>query len=302
MIREAIGVADTVEEAKEVACRELGVSDTGNIGIEVLQMPEKKVFGLFGSTQAKVRVYVEVSALEKSIEYLRDVLSCMGVTNVSIEATENENGAELTVECDDVSMIIGRRGETLDALQYLAGLVANHVDKSYYRITINTGSFREKREKTLEALGRKMAIKAARTGRKQPLEPMNPYERRIIHTAVQKVSGAISWSEGEDLARHVVIGPDPKNRPQYNKNNRGRQQGRDNRRPGGGYNNNNKRPGGYDNKKSGGYNNASRGSNNKGYNSYNNNNSNYQSRVPKNEGAGASLYGKIELNKNDDSE
>ena len=84
------------------------------------------------------------------------------------------------------------------------------MDNSYYRITINTGNYREKRKKTLESLARKMAIKAVKTGRNSSLEPMNPYERRIIHTTVQKVNGAISWSEGEDMGRHVVIGPDPK--------------------------------------------------------------------------------------------
>ena len=77
-------------------------------------------------------------------------------------------------------------------------------------MTVNTGNYREKREKTLEILGRKLAYKAIKTGRKTSLEPMNPYERRIIHTSVQKVNGAISWSEGENAARHVVIGPDPK--------------------------------------------------------------------------------------------
>ena len=97
--------------------------------------------------------------------------------------------------------------ETLDALQYLSGLVANHVDNSYYRITLDIGNYREKRRETLEALGKKMAAKAVRTGRNTSLEPMNPYERRIIHTAVQTVEGAKSWSEGEDLAAHVVIGP-----------------------------------------------------------------------------------------------
>ena len=93
--------------------------------------------------------------------------------------------------------MIGHRGETLDALQYLSGLVANHVDNSYYRITLDIGNYREKRRETLEALGKKMAAKAVRTGRNTSLEPMNPYERRIIHTAVQTVEGAKSWSEGE---------------------------------------------------------------------------------------------------------
>ena len=142
---------------------------------------------------------------------------------------EDENGAEINLEGEGIGYVIGRRGDTLNALQYLTGLVANHVENNYYRISINTGNYREKREKTLEILGRKLAFKASKTGAKTALEPMNPYERRIIHTAVQKVRGATSWSEGENMNRHVVIGPDPDARPRYdrrnNNNNRGRRGG-----------------------------------------------------------------------------
>ena len=109
----------------------------------------------------------------------------MGLEDIETEVTENENTAEINLSGDDVGFVIGRRGETLDALQYLAGLVANHVDNQYYRITINTGNYREKREETLERLGKKLAIKAIKTGKNVNLEPMNPYERRIIHTAVK---------------------------------------------------------------------------------------------------------------------
>ena len=137
---------------------------------------------------------------------------------------------------ENIGFIIGHRGETLDSLQYLASLVANHVDESYYRITLDVGNYREKRKETLENLGRKMAARAVKTGRNASLEPMNPYERRIIHTAVQEVEGAKSWSEGEDLARHVVIGPEGGERyvrrdNRRGGNNRGRNVGynRDNR-------------------------------------------------------------------------
>ena len=131
----------------------------------------------------------------------------MGLNSIEINVGEKENSAEFNLCGDEVGCIIGRRGETLDALQYLVGLVANqYKDKSYYRITVNTGDYRERRENTLEKLGIKMANKAVKSGRKISLEPMNPYERRIIHTSVLKVDGAISWSEGEEKNRHVVIG------------------------------------------------------------------------------------------------
>lgn len=223
MVKEAFGTGDSINAALAAACEELGV-DVSEVEYEVIQEPEKKKFGLFGGTPAKVRAYFNVSPAEIAVKYLKDVLSCMGLNNIEFEVTEEEKTAEINLKGEDVGFIIGRRGETLDALQYLAGLVANHVDNSYFRITINTGNYREKREVTLENLGKKLAYKVVKTGKNINLEPMNPYERRIIHTAVQKVNGAISFSEGEVLNRHVVIAPDPKNpvKPRRSFNNKGK--------------------------------------------------------------------------------
>lgn len=209
MIREAIKEAETIEEAKAMALAELGINED-RVEYEVLSQPEKKKFGLFGGALAKVRAFYEETPTDVAKSYLADVLTKLGVQNVVIEATETEDGAEFEISGEDIGFIIGHRGETLDALQYLTGLVVNHINDEYFRVIINIGNYREKREKTLEILGRKLAFKACKTGEKVSLEPMNPYERRIIHTAVQKVRGATSWSEGENLQRHVVIGPDRK--------------------------------------------------------------------------------------------
>ncbi len=228
MIREAVAQGATVQEAFANACRELGV-DTTDAEIEILEEPAKKTFGLFGGRPAKVRAYVEESSdpAEKAAEYLKAVLREMGLTDVTVEIQKEEAGANLSLSGEDIGFIIGHRGETLDSLQYLASLVANHVDESYYRITLDVGNYREKRKETLEALGRRMALRAVKTGRNASLEPMNPYERRIIHTAVQSVEGAKSWSEGEDLGRHVVVGPEGGERPQRrNDGRRGRDGGR----------------------------------------------------------------------------
>ena len=216
MIREVVVTAETIEEAQNQACLQLG-STVENTSFEVLQQPEKKKFGLFGGSPAKVRAYIEITPLAAAQDYLKEVLSKMGINDIEMTSEEVEGGAVINIEGEDVGFIIGHRGETLDALQYLSGLVANHVDEGYYRISINIGKYREKREKTLEILGRKLAFKAVKTGAKTSLEPMNPYERRIIHTAVQKVKGASSWSEGENMHRHVVIGPDPDYKPSYHK-------------------------------------------------------------------------------------
>lgn len=240
MMKEAIATGETVEQAYEKACEMLGV-ESHEAKFEILEMPVKKTFGLFGGSPAKVRAYVESSPAEIAAAYLKKVVSEMGLRDVEVSIQEEENSAMLSLSGEDIGFIIGHRGETLDALQYLAGLVANHVGDGYYRITLDIGNYREKRKETLEVLGRKMAAKALKTGRNCSLEPMNPYERRIIHTAVQEVEGAKSWSEGEDLARHVVIGPEEGERPQRRSNYRG-----GNRRggPKGGQNNRRSHPSG----------------------------------------------------------
>ena len=216
MIKEAIGTGNTVEEAFEAACKELGV-ESHEAEFEILEMPVKKTFGLFGGNPAKVRAYVKDSPADAAAQYLKNILSNMGLSNVQFDIQEEESGALISLSGEDVGFIIGHRGETLDALQYLAGLVANHIENTYFRITLDIGNYREKRKDTLEVLGKKIANKAVKSGRNCSLEPMNPYERRIIHTAVQTVEGAKSWSEGEDLNRHVVIGPVDGERPQPRK-------------------------------------------------------------------------------------
>lgn len=229
MLREAIATGATVEEAKEAACKELGVETyDDHVEFEIIEMQSKKVLGLFGGHPAKVRVFIKQSAAQAAEDFIRNIIEKMELKDISLSTTEEDNIITIDIEGEDVGFIIGRRGETMDALQYLACLTANRVDASYKRVVINTGDYREKREKTLESLGRRLAIKAAKTGRKSSLEPMNPYERRIIHTAVQKVNGATSWSEGENMNRHVVIGPDGKR--EYNNRNRGGRRSYNNRR------------------------------------------------------------------------
>ena len=222
MLKEIIKEADSVEKAVELAAEEFGVS-ADDLTVEVLQEPQKKTFGLFGGTPAKIRATVrEKDAAKAAVAFLEDVLAKMGVEQVTITATEEDGHYTLNLEGEDLGFIIGRRGDTLDALQYLTSLVANRVGGAYHRISINIGNYREKREKTLSGLARKAAIQAAKSGRSTTLEPMNPYERRIIHTAVQKVEGATSYSVGSEPNRHVVIAPSDDNPV---KNNRSRRRG-----------------------------------------------------------------------------
>jgi spoIIIJ-associated protein len=125
-------------------------------------------------------------------------------------AAQTENGLRLCIEAETMGLLIGRRGETLDAMQYLVSLVANknRKEEGYTRITLDTEGYRSRREETLKRLARKNATRARQTGRAVTMEPMNPYERRILHSALQGFSGVTTHSEGEEPNRHVVITPD----------------------------------------------------------------------------------------------
>lgn len=157
---------------------------------------------------------------DKGVAYISGLLKHMGV-EATVKSGETESGAAIMLEGENLGVIVGRRGETLDALQYLTVLAANHGVDGYYRVTLNTGNYREKREKTLQSLARRMANQSLRTHRNITLEPMNPFERRIVHTAVQDIEGVTSWSVGEEPFRKVVIG------------NKGNRSGRGNFRSGG---------------------------------------------------------------------
>ena len=225
MSKEILKEAATVEEAKALIAAELGVSED-SINFTVVQEPEKKVLGLFGGTTAIVKGSVAAggNAAAAAEAYLRSVLESMDVTDYTLEVAEQDNHCTITLDGENLGFIIGRRGETLDALQYLTGLVANRAGGSYYRVTLDIGNYREKREQALVSLARRLGGQTARTGRRNSLEPMNPYERRIIHTTVQEMEGVISWSVGSDPNRHVVIGPSDDNP------NKDRDNGRDDRR------------------------------------------------------------------------
>ena len=149
------------------------------------------------------------ASLTSAAEYLTAVLKGMGVAELSIEAFRTqEDEIIFELDCgDDYGIVIGRRGDTLDSIQYLTRLVANKQkqESEYLRITINVGNYREKRKTTLRELAKKNSEKVLKYGRNVTFEPMNPYERRIIHTAVQEIEGVTSYSVGADAGRRVVI-------------------------------------------------------------------------------------------------
>lgn len=159
-------------------------------------------------------------AHEETARYIVSVVKGLGLADCKIQAYEAENEVLFELDCgEDYGIVIGRRGETLDAIQYLARMVENKGHQGYRRVSINVGNYREKREAALIALAKKDAARALRTGRSVHLEPMNPYERRIIHTAIQGIEGVTSYSTGVDLDRRVIIAPE--NAPRNPKGDKG---------------------------------------------------------------------------------
>ncbi len=146
----------------------------------------------------------ENSPAKRAVEYIKTVLAALKCEDIEIKVASRENASLIILDGEDISILIGRRGETLDALQYLASLAANN-GGSHYKISLNIGSYREKREETLVALAKKIAAQVLKTEKSRTLEHMNPYERRIIHTTVQSIEGVVSKSFGEGSARRIVI-------------------------------------------------------------------------------------------------
>ena len=170
----------------------------------------------------------------KAVAYLRSVLKEFGCADTKITVSEKSDCTYIMLDGEDLGVIIGHRGETLDAIQYLVGLAANGAG-GYYKVSLNIGDYRERREQTLTDLAKRVSEQVLRTGKNRTLEPMNPYERRIIHTAVQEIEGVVSNSFGEGSSRRVVIaveGSDPRPQRREGRGNRNGRGSRDrNRRP-----------------------------------------------------------------------
>ncbi len=270
MIKEYIATGKTIEEA--VANAKAGLNAPAKymleIKTEVMEMPRKKILGLFGGADAKVKAYYDDGVSEKKQQkkqkpakkapqkkdapkknqpkkepvkklepkketakqeapkaeavkrdypetvdleyakaYLAEILRGLNVDGASIDASYKEGVITIDLTCEDYGIIIGRRGETLDAIQYLISLAVKKNANTYIRVSINVGNYREKRNETLKHLAKKNSAYVLRTKRRYTFEPMNPYERRVIHTAVQEIEGVESRSIGSNQERRVVIEP-----------------------------------------------------------------------------------------------
>lgn len=237
-------IGKTVEEARMKAAEAFGVSES-EISFTVLEEPKKGFLGIMKGEARVEAVYdsaepaayepapaaeaeeivtetvsetpaeavsevpktekkFDGSKAEAAVEYILNIFDKMGV-KAEYTYEETEDGVIINLNSDDTSFIIGRRGENLDAIQYLASMFCNRIDDEYYRVVLDSNGYREKRKKTLEDLAKKIAKNVLRSGRSTVLEPMNPYERRIIHSMISEIEGVSSRSVGEEPYRKIII-------------------------------------------------------------------------------------------------
>lgn len=194
----------TVESAIEEALMKLAI-DRENADIEIIDEGNKGLFGLIGGRSAVVRVYKKINYEDIVKNFLSPILTSMGISDEISVLQDEDNNLNVKLSAENIGIVIGRRGETLDALQYLLGLVVNKYSDDFMRVTLDVGNYREKREETLEKLAKRLADKVSKTRKNMTLEPMNPYERRIIHATLQDYQSVETYSIGEEPNRKVVI-------------------------------------------------------------------------------------------------
>lgn len=195
----------TIEEAVAAALQELDLTKE-QVDVEVVEEPSKGIFGLIGSKYAKVRVTEKENPVGRARKFLLDIFGKMDL-EVEISDKEMEEYIVLDISGPDLGILIGRRGDTLDAMQYLVNLVANKNVEKRTRFILDVEGYRKRREETLNNLAFRLAEKARRKGRNVVLEPMNPHERRVIHTALQNHRDVFTYSEGEEPYRKIIIAP-----------------------------------------------------------------------------------------------
>ena len=205
--------AKTVDEAIAKAVEELGAPDASDIEYTVIEEPKKGLFGI-GATPAVIEATYQKNGVALALEFLTRLTKDMGL-NVTMTVRDGSNGDKvIAIDGDHAGVLIGHHGDTLDALQYLSNLAANKKSegekREYVKITIDVENYRAKREDTLRALARRMAHRVLRYKKSVMLEPMNPYERRIIHSEVQNIAGVATNSIGSENNRRVVIYLDTK--------------------------------------------------------------------------------------------
>lgn len=195
----------TVDEAVNMALKDLNATSE-DVEIQILEEPSKGILGIFGSRMARVLVTKKEDMADKAVELLEEIFKAMRI-QVGVKVTEHEHEIDINLEGDDLGILIGRRGETLDSLQYLVNLAVNRGQEVIKKINIDVEGYRKRREETLQKLALKLANKSVQRGRNVVLEPMSSQERRIIHTVLQSRNDVYTFSEGEEPNRKIIIAP-----------------------------------------------------------------------------------------------
>ena len=196
--------AKTVSDAITEACKALGVT-SDKLDYVVVEEGSAGFLGI-GAKNASINAKVKSSVSDVAKNFLNDVFAAMNMTVViNVEYKEDEKELSIDLAGDDMGVLIGKRGQTLDSLQYLVSLIVNKESTEYIRVKVDTENYRKRRQDTLENLAKNIAFKVKRTKRTVSLEPMNPYERRIIHSALQNDKFVTTHSEGDEPFRHVVV-------------------------------------------------------------------------------------------------
>lgn len=206
MLKEVISTGKTIDEAIEKGILNIGI-DKEYTRVEIIQIPTKKLFGLMGVTEAKVRIIGDKDPCYLAGKFVEDLLRVMNIGGI-VKVTRNADNIEVSIDgLSDVDkgILIGKRGATLDAIQYITSTNSNKIKEKYRRVILNIENYREQRENTLVNLSKKLANTVKKTRKQIRLEPMNPYERRIIHSTLHNEKNIKTFSEGEEPYRRIVI-------------------------------------------------------------------------------------------------
>ncbi|SEN42542.1 spoIIIJ-associated protein [Mesobacillus persicus] len=204
-MKQITATGQTVEEAVESALAQLQTTKD-RTEIQIVDEGKKGFFGIFGSRPAIVKVTVKIDPFEEAINYLKKISHELGAP-AEIELKQEGKQVQFILTGDKIALLIGKRGQTLNSLQYLTQLVMNRYSNQFYTVLLDAEDYRKRRNDTLVQLAERLAQKALRTGQEVALEPMPSYERKVIHTALVKNRKVKTYSDGSDPHRHIVITP-----------------------------------------------------------------------------------------------
>lgn len=204
-MKEITASGQTVDEAIQSALEQLNTT-RDQVDIDIIDEGKKGFLGLFGSKRAIVKVSITKNPIQQTEEFIKEVTTRMNVT-VEVSTTVKGNHIIFEMHGENIALLIGKRGQTLNALQYLVHLALNKDNKHFHSVTLDAEGYRGRRKETLESLALKMADKATRLNKKVALEPMPAFERKIIHSALQDQRKVSTYSDGIEPHRHIVIKP-----------------------------------------------------------------------------------------------